>query len=220
MKPLHPPGDLLVKACVACVAGAACFCLPLHLGAQGTFEQLITFDGPPVQRPGTQYGVGYYHEAGVWFTPIPGVGTDSFTRNGGGISGYPDNGTAYLQAMLGDSLRFGLDDGSSFDPVSVDLAEYSDVVRWPTTVHFVGYRQDGSVLTDDITTAGIFNGVAPVFQTFYFDPGFSNLVRVEIPTIAWSLDNLVVSIPEPGTSTLLAIGAVLLALGFSKRKGQ
>jgi hypothetical protein len=84
----------------------------------------------------------------------------------------------------------------------------------------VGYRQDGSVLTDDITTAGIFNGIAPVFQTFHFDPGFSDLVRVEIPTIAWSLDNLVLSVPEPGTSTLLAIGAVLSALGFSKRKGQ
>jgi len=116
---------------------------------------------------------------------------------------------------------FGLENGSSFDPVSVDLAEYSDVVRDPVTVHFVGYRQDGTVLTDDITTAGIFNGVAPVFQTFYFDPGFSDLVRVEIvPVVPWSLDNLVLSVPEPGTGTLLAIGAVLLALGFSRRKGQ
>ena len=28
--------------------------------------------------------------------------------------------------------------GSSFDPVSVDLAEYSDIWRDPETVHFVG----------------------------------------------------------------------------------
>jgi hypothetical protein len=184
---------------------------------QGTLTP-ITFDGPPVQRPGTQYGVGYYHEAGVWFTPILGMGTDSFTRNGGGISFYPDDGTAYLQAMLGDSLRFGLDDGSSFDPVSVNLAEYSAFVRDPVTVHFVGYRQDGTVLTDDITTAGIFNGVAPVFQTFSFDPGFSHVVRVEIPTIAWSLDNLTLqrSVPEPGAGALMCVGAVLVGLRLLK----
>jgi hypothetical protein len=94
----------------------------------------------------------------------------------------------------------------------VDLAEYSDVVRDPETVHFVGYRQDGTILTDDITTAGIFNGVAPVFQTFSFSPQFSGLVRVEIPTIAWSLDNLTLrrSVPEPGTGSLLGVAATLL----------
>ena len=189
--------------------------------AQGTFERLtVTFDGPPLQPPGTAYLVQSYEELGVWFTPAP--GTDGFVRRGSNpTTGWPDDGTAYVQSIMGGSLMFGLENGSSFDPVSVDLAEYSDVVRDPVTVHFVGYRQDGTVLTDDITTAGIFNGVAPVFQTFYFDPGFSDLVRVEIvPVVPWSLDNLVLSVPEPGTGTLLAIGAVLLALGFSRRKGQ
>jgi hypothetical protein len=189
------------------------------VGAQGTFEPLtITFDGPPVQRPGTQYLVQQYYEAGVWFAPIP--GTDGFLRNGGGISFYPDDGTAYLQAGLGCSLRFGLDDGSSFTPVSVDLAEYSPFVPYPVTVHFVGYRQDGTVLTDDITTAGIFNGIAPVFQTFSFDPGFSDLVRVEIPTIAWSLDNLTLqrSVPEPSTGVLVAIGAAVIGIQVLTRK--
>ena len=127
-----------------------------------------------------------------------------------------------MQASLGDSLSFGLDDGSSFDPVSVDLAEYSDIVRDPVTVHFVGYRPDGTVLTDAITTAGIFNGIAPVFTNFSFDPAFSGLVRVEIPTIAWSLDNLTLrrSVPEPGTGALLLVGAVLVGLRSSKRSCQ
>jgi hypothetical protein len=189
--------------------------------AQGTFQSVtVTFDGPPVQAPGTARIVQSYDELGVWFVPIP--GTDGFGRRGSNPSpGWPDDGTAYVQALLGTSLMFGLDDGSSFDPVSVDLAEYSDVVRDPVTVHFVGYRQDGSVLTDDITTAGIFNGVAPVFQTFSFDPGFSDLVRVEIPTIAWSLDNLVVAhggVPEPGTGTLVVVGAGMLGLRLLRRK--
>ena len=127
-----------------------------------------------------------------------------------------------MQASLGDSLSFGLDDGSSFHPVSVDLAEYNDIVPDPVTVHFVGYRPDGTVLTDDITTAGIFNGIAPVFTNFSFDPAFSGLVRVEIPTIAWSLDNLTWrrSTPEPGTGALLLVGAVLVGLRSSKRSCQ
>ena len=87
-------------------------------------------------------------------------------------------------------------------------------------MHFVGYRPDGSVVTDDITTAGIFNGTAPVFQTFYFDPAFSGLTRVEIPNEPWSLDNLVVSygVPEPGAGTLVMVGAGLFGLRLLRRK--
>ena len=186
--------------------------------AQGTFQSItVTFDGPPLQPPGSGYTVQSYWESGVWFRTIP--GTDGFGRRWSSPTpGWPDDGSPYLQAALGDSLTFGLDDGSSFDPVSVDLAEYSDIVRNPVTVHFVGYRQDGTVVTDDITTVGIFNGVAPVFQTFSFDPGFSDLVRVEMPTIAWSLDNLTLqrSVPEPGKGALLCVGALLLGLRLLK----
>ena len=194
---------LLLSVCVA--------------SAQGTFQRLaVTFDGPPLQRRGTGAIVQQYSESGVWFVPIP--GSDGFTRMGGGIAGFPDNGSAYLQASLGDSLMFGVNDGTTFGLVSVDLAEYSDVLRDPTTVRFVGYRQDGTVVTTDIATAGIFDGTAPVFQTFSFGPDFTSLARVVVPFPLWSLDNLVLSVPEPGTSTLLVIGAGLVALGSSKRK--
>ncbi len=90
----------------------------------------------------------------------------------------------------------------------------------PVTVHFVGYRQDGKVVTDDITTAGIFNGVAPVFQTYYFSPEFSGLIRVEIPTIAWSLDNLTLrsAASEPGTGTIVMIAAGLTGLRLLLRR--
>ena len=106
----------------------------------------------------------------------------------------PDNGTAYLQAALGDSLMLRFTNGSPFNLMSVDLAEYSTVVPDARTVHFVGYRADGSIVTQDFTTDGIIDGTGPVadFQTFYFGPEFSGLSRVEIPTYAWSLDNPVV----------------------------
>ncbi len=69
-------------------------------------------------------------------------------------------------------------------------------------------------MTDDITTAGIFNGVAPVFTNFTFSLAFSGLVRVEVPGTPWSLDNLTLrrSVPEPGTGALTGMGALLLGI--------
>ena len=197
---------LLLSVCVA--------------NAQGTFQTLsITFDGPPLQPPGSAGVIQSYREAGVWFAPIP--GTDGFIRRGSSPPlGWPDNGTACVLGSLGDSLMFGLDDGSDFGLASVDLAEWSTAYPEAVTVPFVGYRRDGSTVTASFTTDGIMDGTGPLadFQTVYFGPEFAGVYRVRIPAYGWSLDNLVVSIPEPGTSTLLAIGAVLVALGSSKRK--
>lgn len=49
-------------------------------------------------------------------------------------------------------------------------------------------------------------------RSFHFGPEFSNLSRVEIWRIDWSLDNLVVSVPEPGTWALLLLGGGLAGL--------
>ncbi len=175
----------------------------LRSNAQGTFH--ITFDGPPPQPPGTQYGTLRYDEAGVSFTPInPTNWGNAFARNGGGILGFPENGTAYLQAGLGTTLMFSFTNRSVFDIVSVDLAGYSTVVP-EGYFRFVGYRHSGEVVTNDITINGI------TFQTFTLGPQFAGLDRVEIPSTPWSLDNLVLRVPEPGCAVLAAWGLVLLA---------
>lgn len=191
---------------------------------QGTLTP-ITFDGPPSIAPNTAMIVGSYYESGMSFTPVdPSAPWAGFVRrNGAGAYGYyPDNGTAYLQADVGSSLLFDFNNGSLFNLVSVDLAEYSTVVPDAVTVHFVGYRQDGSTVTTDFTTDGIIDGPGPLndFQPFYFSPEFSALSRVEIPTIGWSLDNLVVSygVPEPGTGALVLLGAGMLGLRLLSRK--
>ncbi|MCW5555293.1 MAG: hypothetical protein KIS67_24420, partial [Verrucomicrobiae bacterium] len=140
---------------------------------QGTLEpRLITFEGPPLQPPGTQHSVSEYYEAGMAFTPIHSSAPSRFTRNGGGFDFYPENGSAYLQALDGDSLKFSFLDGFLFDLLSVDLAEYSTVVPDAVTVQFVGYRWHGGTVSTSFTTDGIIDGTGPLadFETFHFGP--------------------------------------------------
>ena len=177
---------------------------------QGTLH--ITFDGPLQQQPGTVLGLQQYHESGLLFTPLG----FSFGRAGGGIPQLPENGTAYLQAALSQSLTFSFTNGVVFDLSSVDLAEYSTVVPDAVTVRFLGYRFDGSIVTTDLTIDG--TGPIADFQTFNFGPEWSGLSRVEIPTYGWSLDNLVVSIPELGTWALLLVGGALAGCRVWKRR--
>jgi hypothetical protein len=141
------------------------------------------------------------------FTPVGSNPGAAFGRTGGGIGPAPENGTAYLQAALADSLKFSFVDGSVFDLNSIDIAECSTLFQTPLTVHFVCYQQGGGILTKDFTTDGIIDGTGPLadFETFTFGPEFSSLTRVEIPNYGWSLDNLMVSVhaPEPSSGALL-----------------
>jgi len=202
--------------------GAALACLPLLSPGQGNFQPItITFDGPPPQPPGSTYNMQSYSEAGVWFAPIS--GTRGFGRRGSSPPpGWPDNGTAYVLAGAGDSLRFGLDDGSDFRLLSVDLAEWSTAYPEAVTVPFVGYRRDGSTVSTSLTTDGIMDGTGPLadFETLYFPPEFVGVYQVRIPAYGWSLDNLRFFVPEPGTSTLLMLGATVLAVRYLRRKSR
>jgi hypothetical protein len=180
-------------------------CAAIECSAQGTFK--INFDGPPVVAPGTGVLVTNYFESGMTFQSLPG---SHFSRWGAATDPRdPDNGTAFLRAALGDSLMFRFTNGSLFSLVSVDLAEYSTVVPDAVTVSFIGYHPDGSTVTESFTTDGIIDGTGPLadFQTFNFT-SFTDLTRVEIPTYGWSLDNLVVSVPEPMTTSLMVLGGL------------
>ena len=183
------------------------FCTLAQCPAQGTVQ--ITFDGPPLVEPGSAIGVQQYFESGMSFVPLG----FSFGRIGSSPEGgRPDSGTAYLQAVFTGSLAFSLINGSAFDLVSVDLAEYSTLYQTPLTVRFIGYRHDGSIVTTDLTTDGVIDGTGPLadFEAFQFSSEWSGLTRAEIPTALWSLDNLIVAIPEPGTWALLLAGGSLL----------
>ena len=209
-----------------CASFLVVFSALVECRGQGTTQFHINFDGQPPQPPGTSVFIQQYSESGMWFRPIGALGPGkgfSHRRGGGSLSPAPDNGTTYLAAALGDSLLFSFTNGSLFGLSSVDLAEYSTVVPDATTVHFVGYHKDGSTVIADLTTDGIIDGSGPLadFQTFNFGPEFSGLTRVEIPTYGWSLDNLIVSVPEPTSVSLVLLGGfVLWGLRPCRRVGK
>ena len=188
----------------------SCWLVVLQCYAQGTVH--ITFDGPPMQPPGTAYYIQQYSEGGILFTPM--AWSEGFGRRGENPrDGWPDNGSAYLQASLGDSLQFVFLDGSVFDLISVDLAEWSSALPEAVTVQFVGHRYDGSTVSTILTSDGVFDGEGPLadFETLYFDPKeWTGLIRVEVPTDIWALDNVVVFVPEPSGVSLLMVGAAII----------
>ena len=169
----------------------------------------ITFEGPPEILPGGYSMEPVYYESGAWFRADP-LGVQ-FQRS---WWYFPDNGSTHLRANIG--VIFSLTNGAPFDLISVDLAEYATGIGNPATVHVVGYRADGATVVADFTTDGIIDGPGgePDLETFIFGSGFSNLTSVEIPSFPYStpysLDNLVISIPEPSALGLFGVGGLLL----------
>jgi hypothetical protein len=195
--------------------------LVLALHGQGTLEYRVTFDGPPYIAPGTGKVVTSYSEQGTYFQPIGGAGTDNkFGRAGGGVAYLPENYSAYLLMGAFSSMEVHAVAGAAFGVVSVDLAEFSTLYDYPSTIPFVGFRSDGTIARTSFTTDGIIDGTGPLadFETFYFDARFNDLVRLEVPTYGWALDNMVFSaVPEPTTLGLLCMGA-LAFIGAAMRR--
>ena len=184
-----------------------------HCCAQGTLTP-IAFEGPAL-RSGKL--LREYDEAGMSFTAF-GTGLYDWGLYGW-VSGrwwqLPDDGagSAYMVPGAMSTVTITSLSGQLFGLVAVDLAEEGSYAPHPVTVHFTGYRSDGSSVTRDFTTDGVIDGTGPLadFQTFYFGSEFQGFSRVEIPGApGWSMDNLVVSIPEPGTGALIVTAGLIL----------
>jgi hypothetical protein len=197
LKPSLPTGTCAITALVALTL----FCLAELCHGQGTMT--FRFEGQPV---GTSQQLGVYVESGMQFGMAYGPG--SVYLSGGGIPGYPDNGTGYLEIPDGNitRLRFGFNvfpqtfPASPFDLLSFDAASYWDL--GPQTLEVVGYHLMSPTVTNYFT-------VGHNFQTFYPDSSFLNVLEVDVFNARWSLDNLVVGgVPEPATSSLVFLAAL------------
>jgi len=163
--------------------------------------QTITFDGPPAQPPASSFAIGEYAEAGMIFKA---TGSHSYPnyvlgRTGSGISFFPDNGSAFLQSVF--PLEFYFTNGSAFTLSSLQLAEYS-VYFGSSTVTIEGFKSDGTTVSTNVLLDGVIDGNGPLqdFQTFYPGTNFSSLIRVVVtPQQGYSLDNVVIGLPNPDT---------------------
>lgn len=154
-------------------------------------ELVLRFE--PASLPGGSKLIDSWTESGFFLT-TPG----RLAHTDAGLSWQPDNGTACLQFLAGDApLIVSNLLGQPFALKRVDLAEYSTVVASAKAIPFIGYRNDGSVVTQTFTLDGIIDGTGPLvdFQTFTFGSQFTNLLRVEVPVDVYSLDNVRVLVP-------------------------
>ena len=192
-------GAVLGLASALALVGLSGHCL-----GQGTMT--VTFEG---QLRGTEQQIGVYSELGMQFG---GLTPQSLWLSGGGIPGYPDNGTGYLENPAG-SMRFGFNTfppTGSLTPVnflSFDAAECHSFP--PSTLTVVGYKIQ--IMGPFITVTNVFTVSSQTFQTFHLDSSFTGVFQVDILNSSFSLDNVVISgVPEPSACALVLLGAACL----------
>jgi hypothetical protein len=190
----------------------AFLCSVFQCHGQGTLT--VTFQDPPLPLGNSDHHTSNeYLESGMVFT-------GHISRFWGPYWAYPYNGTVYLHTFETQAVTFSSLNGSLFDLIAVEFTEFSGGSA-TTKVQFVGYRPDGSSVTDEILTTGTRDIEGrPAFQTFNFRPEFKGLNRVEISGAnGYALDNLAILIPEPASGTLLILGAAATFL-LRRRLGR
>jgi hypothetical protein len=191
-------------------------------------QGVITFNDPWMD-----YGVGGFvstYREGFAFRVVPPhpppVQIDEVKIIGAlGPLGYPMNGSVravwintlgtpqyvmFIRTNLtvGQPVPPSFTAGDPFGLISVDLADPVAPSLTPIDITFNGFRADGSMVSQTFTVGG---GGSSSFQRVYFGPAFAHgLVRVEIPSPAWAMDNIV-WIPEPGGAALLGLGLLAWA---------
>ncbi len=186
--------------------------------AQG--QGAVTFDAVPLP-----FGRTNYYEVGMQFrVVIPTRGTGSPSHDGMVIepphayANLPSNSTPYMiflrQFSPDDYVAFSLTNGNTFGLTKVDLADPYSPSSSAVPITFKGYKPNGSTVSQTFSTPG--NG-ANSFLNYQFDSAFaSDLTSVEILSTRWAIDNLVFTIPEPGSGSVFLLG--LLCLGFRQFK--
>gem|GEM_PF-3713008 len=212
--------DVMKAIGVMWIMGIMLFCLALcgAANAQGR----VTFDDPWINYGTDGFVLDYYD--GFSFRVVlgpPHVQNEVKQVGAFGPAGYPHNGTPfaafintfgtpqYVLFARTNAARFGdhgFTAGAPFGLISVDLAD--PIAPSPETIEIVfnGFRADGSMISQSFFVGG---GGSSSFQTFYFGSEFAHgLIRVEIPSARWAMDNLV-WVPEPRVGVIWILGILV-----------
>ncbi len=182
---------------------AFAFYVLLMFGADVQGQGTVTFNGH------AGLSSSYYEELGLWFQAS---GADGMAIVSPGSANLPQNSSAYMiwyrQLNPFNYVSLSMADGSLFGLTSVQLADPTAPSSSLLPITFLGFRSDGSTVSQTFTTPG---GGANSFLTYQFGPEFaSGLLSVRIDAPRWAMDNLV-WIPEPSTYALLGLGLLALA---------
>ena len=115
--------------------------------------------------------------------------------DGSGINSV-SSGSKFSNDVGGLKIMHG--SGLPFTPLSMDVGEYSMSVL-TTSILVVGYHADGSTVSVQFLLDRVADGPggAADFQNFAFPGTFAGIIRLEVPTTRWSLDNFVFSTTVP-----------------------
>lgn len=198
----------MIRLLVALLLGA------LAAGAASA-QTTITFDPRPPGDPadGVLVRIGGYTEGGIVFTASPEPGS-AIVEDSGGV---PSNGTAFLSKCGICRPSFAPVAGGLFDLVSVDLGEllFFGFGPFATAVTITGVKEDGSMVSVDLTADGVAG-----FERFVLDERFVDLASAEISTLSpyagLAIDNLtlVVGLDKPTLSVSPASGRYVTSQGF------
>lgn len=207
--------SLLGKILFSAVATLIVVCLT----PDATKADTITFN--PLELPGVGgTPANPYTELGFTFSS-KGISTDPFA-----LASAQQGNTNRYAGSAGLALSFHLDSfrlthgGTGFSLNSIDLSRRDLLETGTVTVIFTGHFVGGG------TTVEAFTFSQFGFQTFTFNPSFTNLDFVDFGsdsfiTPLFQIDNVVVNapIPEPATMLLLGTGlaSVVGAMGRRRR---
>lgn len=212
--PKHPAKKISFRCGLVFIAVIAS---AVSVWGQGT----ITFNGAALFS-----GTNYYEMGAQLKVVIPTLGPHDGMAGVPapfGPQNFPTNTSPYMvffrQFSLDNFVSFNLTNGSTFGLISADLADPNSPSLSPVPITFLGFKTDGSTVTNFFTTPG---GGATTFLNYTFTPAFaSGLTSVDILATRWALDNLVFVVPEPSVISLIVFGLLVFAAhGIRARCGK